>query len=717
LPLNRRPIIDTQPAIVGVDVGGTFTDLVYFDGATVRTFKLLSTRADPSVALLGGLAALDVAPDAIISHGTTVATNAVLEHRGARTALITTAGFRDVLAIGRQTRPALYRLAFAPRWLPVPDELRFEVDERVSATGEVLTPLKPSQVADLLDQIVAAGAESLAVCLLFSFVNPAHETAIRSLAELRGLNVSLSSEILPEYREFERTSTTVLNAYVSPLMARYLDALEAGLDLVMSVSGVEASAGFFGPRAQPAEASNPVTDETHSAPHLTQHATRSTHPLWIMQSSGGILSAGAARREAVRTLLSGPAAGVAGAFHVASLAGHDRVITFDMGGTSTDVSLADGAIGRTGEGSVEGWPVRVPMLDVHTVGAGGGSIAWIDAGGALRVGPESAGSEPGPACYGRGGTRFTVTDANLLLGRLDPAHFLGGRMTLDVAAAGAVAHPLARALDLSPVELAEGVVRVADAHMEQAIRVISVARGFDPRGFTLIPFGGAGPMHALALAGALHIGRVLVPRYPGVLSALGLVLADFTVDHARTVMVALAELRPEDLADALAPLLAQTRDELAAEGFVAESMQFEQALDLRYRGQSFELTVPIDGCDPAQAAHRFHAAHELRYGYARLDAAVELVNVRVTGRGVRPKPELPRSTPALSADPSPAVVGRTRLRFDGGWHDAPVYERSLLQAGHEIIGPALAVQEDATTVLTPGWRVRVDPWANLVCET
>ncbi len=435
-----------------------------------------------------------------------------------------------------------------------------------------------------------------------------------------------------------------------------------------------------------------------------------------MQSSGGILSAAAARREAVRTLLSGPAAGVAGAFHVANQAGYDHVITFDMGGTSTDVSLADGQIRRTAEGSVEGWPVRVPMMDIHTVGAGGGSIAWADAGSVLRVGPMSAGSEPGPACYGRGGGHFAVTDANLLLGRLHPAHFLGGRMALDIAAAERAAAPLAERLGLSPVTLAEGVIRVADARMEQALRVISVARGFDPRAFTLVPFGGAGPMHALALAEALHIGRVLIPRYPGVLSALGLTLADFTVDLSRTLMRPLGEMAAGDLLAAFVPLLAQGRDALAGEGFAESAISLELALDLRYRGQSFELTGPLDAIDPAEAAARFHAAHEQRYGYARPEAAVELVNLRVTARGRRPKPELPVHPPAASPDPAAAQVGETRLRAAAAWHTAPVYERELLAPGQRLSGPALVVQEDATTVLLPGWRAGVDRWLNLVCE-
>ncbi len=570
----------------------------------------------------------------------------------------------------------------------------------------MLTPLDVSEAETVLDQIVAAGVESLAVCLLFSFLNPAHEALIGQLATARGLNVSISSEILPEYREFERTSTTVLNAYVSPLMARYLAALENGLANRETVnSKLEAGSAAHASRSTEHEAS---ALDLRPAP---------SNRLWIMQSSGGILNAAAARREAVRTLLSGPAAGVAGAFHVATLAGYNHIISFDMGGTSTDVALADGAIRKTSEGSVGGWPVRVPMLDMHTVGAGGGSVAWVDAGGALRVGPGSAGSEPGPACYGRGGTSFTVTDANLLLGRLDPGHFLGGRLPLVVASAEAAARPLAEILGLSPDELAEGVIRVADAHMEQAIRVTSVERGFDPRAFTLLPFGGAGPMHALALAEALHIGRVLVPRYPGVLSALGLVLADFTVDRSRTLMWSLSEVSPAALAQAVAPLMADGYRAVFAEGFGEDAIWLEWALDMRYRGQSFELTIPVTGYDPAEAARRFHAAHETRYGYARPDAAVELVNVRVTARGVRPKPALPLEPPAASPDPRPAQVGETHLRAGGRWHHAPVYERALLRPGHVLCGPALIVQEDATTVLIPGWRARVDAWANLVCET
>ena len=710
-------MLDSQMPVVGVDVGGTFTDFVYFDGEQLRIYKLLSTRDDPSVALRAGLEALEVAGHAVISHGTTVATNAVLEHAGARVALITTRGFRDLLAIGRQTRPALYRLAFPPRWTPVPNELRFEATERVAATGQVVISLDERAVEAVLDRVVAAGAEALAVCLLFSFANPSHEQTIKRLAEARGLPVSLSSEILPEFREFERASTTALNAYVSPLMARYLQRLTSspapplrGEGSVSPPSLVGKGAGGLGGKGAGG------LGEKGAGGLGEKGAAGSGRPLWIMQSSGGILDADAARREAVRTLLSGPAGGATGAFHVAALAGYTRIITFDMGGTSTDVSLADGQIRRTSEGSIEGWPVRVPMIDIHTVGAGGGSIAWADAAGALRVGPRSAGSEPGPACYGRGGREFTVTDANLLLGRLDPGHFLGGRMSLDINAAREAAGRLADRLGLSPLALAEGVIRVANAAMEQAIRVISVERGHDPRDFTLVPFGGAGPMHALDLADALHIGRVLIPRTPGVLSALGLVLADFTVDRSRTLMWPLAETAADALARAAAPLLADARAAVARAGFADDAIRLETALDLRYRGQSFELTVPLDSYDPAAAGRRFHAAHEQRYGYARPDAPVELVNVRATAIGVRPKPAFPQPPPAPSADPRPAQVGETRLAVGGAWPVAAVYERALLLPGHELVGPALVVQEDATTVIPPGWRARVDAWLNLVCE-
>ena len=660
--------------IVGVDIGGTFTDFVYVENGTWRIYKRLTTRPDPSQGLLAGLDAMGASPQSVVAHGTTVATNAVLEHKGARTGLITTQGFRDVLVIGRQARPHIYRLWFPPRWVPVPEAWRMEVRERVAPDGRVLIPLDKAQVEAVLDALVEQGVESVAVSLLFSFANPEHERYIGEQARQRGLFVSLSSEILPEFREFERTSTTVLNAYVSPIMARYLRALEERL-----------------------------RERGHPA-------------LWIMQSSGGILDADRAGREAVRTLLSGPAAGVIGAFAVAQQAGFSHIITLDMGGTSTDVSLADGRIRRTTEGRIESWPVQVPMMDIHTVGAGGGSLAWIDPGGALRVGPESAGSRPGPACYGLGGQGFTVTDANLLLGRLSARHFLGGRMRLYPEKALDAAHPLAERLGISPIEVAEGVIAIANARMSQAIRVISIERGFDPREFTLVAFGGAGPMHALELARELLIPRVLIPRYPGVLSALGLTLADFVRDFSRTLMRPAEDLTKEDLQQAFGPLLAQAEAELQEQGFGPEDRDVETALDMRYRGQSYELTVPIQGFDLQAAVQAFHQAHKQRYGYARPEAPVEVVNVRVIARGRRPKPRFSTYPEAPSPDPEAARLGTIELRFAGKVHSAPIYDRAALQPGHRLQGPALVVQEDATTVVPPGWRGYVDAYLNLIFE-
>lgn len=659
-------------SLIGVDIGGTFTDFVCATSQGWRIYKTLTTRPDPSQGLLLGLESLGVDPGAVVVHGTTVATNAVLERKGAKTGLVTTQGFRDVLVIGRQARPHLYRLWFPPRWVPVPDAWRKEVPERVSAEGDVLIPLDRARVEQVLDELVAQGVESVAVCLLFSFVYPDHEIYIGERARARGLFVSLSSHILPEFREFERMSTTVLNAYVSPILARYLDHLEVRLR----------------ERGYPA--------------------------LWMMQSSGGILDATTAQEEAVRTLLSGPAAGVIGAFEVARQSGFTHIITLDMGGTSTDVSLANGRIRRTTEGFIENWPVRVPMMDIHTVGAGGGSIAWVDAGGALRVGPESAGSTPGPACYGRGGGWFTVTDANLLLGRLVPDFFLGGRMALHPQKALEAARSLAERLGFQPLELAEGVVQVANAKMTQAIRVISIERGFDPRSFTLVAFGGAGPMHAMELAQALFIPRVLVPRYPGVLSALGLTVADFVRDYSHTIMRKAEDLSNEALAQAFRPLLEKGERDLRTQGFPRDAQRLEMSLDMRYRGQSYELEVPVSDFDVQRAVLRFHEMHAQRYGYARPGASVEIVNVRVTARGERPRPPWPVFPEALTPEPMEAQRGTVDVRFAGRKHTAPLYLRSLLRPGHRVQGPALVVQDDATVVVPPGWQGEVDPYLNLI---
>ena len=679
-------------AAIGIDTGGTFTDFIWLDGAgRLRLHKEPSTPADPSLAVLAGLAAAD-RPAAGIVHGSTVATNALLERRGARTALIATEGFGDVLAIGRQNRPDLY--ALVPQKPPplVPDAWRLEARERVTAAGEVLVPLDEAALSAALERLAAAGIESVAVCLLFSFLRPEHERRIGGLLAGRfgpALHVSLSSDILPEYREFERTATTVINAYVAPLMSRYLTRL----------------ANRLAPRR-----------------------------LAVMQSNGGVISAALAGTQAARTVLSGPAGGVGGARFVAGAAGpggagYDAIITFDMGGTSTDVALCDGRAPTTTEGEIAGLPLRLPLIDIHTVGAGGGSLAYLDAGGALLVGPQSAGAEPGPAGYRADYAawraamdghfapgRATVTDANLVLGRLDVRHFLGGHMTLHEASAAAAVGALAAALGVPVERAALDVVRVANATMERAIRRISVERGHDPRRFTLVAFGGGGPLHACELAAELRIPRVLVPLTPGVLSALGMLVAAPARDNSRTIMRPLDGLTAADIAAVFAPLTAQARREMAEEGHDPATLALRGALDLRYAGQAHELTVaaPPDA-DAAAMTAAFHAAHAARYGYARPEAAVELVTARLTVTAAHTPPTLP-STVAGPPSPGEALVGRRAVWFAGGPAESALYERERLRAGHRLAGPAVVYQYDTTTLIPPGWGAWVDARLNLIVE-
>jgi N-methylhydantoinase A len=681
---------------LGVDTGGTFTDFVWVDGdGRFRIHKQISTPGDPSEAILRGVAALQVTPDTAVIHGSTVATNALLERRGARTALITTAGFTDVLAIGRQNRPDLYALVPQKPEPLVPAAWRFGVAERVTAQGEILQPLDEATVTAVLDAIQADDIEAVAVCLLFSFLRPDHEQQIKRLlsARNRALHISLSSEILPEYREYERTTTTVINAYVAPLMGRYLARLAEGL---------------------------------------------SPRRLAVMQSNGGIISAATAGEQAARTALSGPAGGVVGARFVSGQAGFADIITFDMGGTSTDVALCPGRLPTTAEGEIADMPLRLPIIDIHTVGAGGGSLAAMDAGSALHVGPQSAGAEPGPVCYGKVkrdwrwesagqspitdlASLTTVTDANLVLGRLDAAHFLGGAMTLDESAARAALTALAHIMQVSsPEEAAWGVIQVANANMERAIRRISVERGHDPRRFTLVAFGGAGPLHACELAASLQIPRVLIPGVPGVLSALGMLAAAPARDYSQTVMAAWGDWESgagEWLAARFAPLAARALAEMAAEGFgptVGEetAVTLQHSLDMRYVGQSHELTVALPDATTDPMA-LFHAAHEARYGYRQVGAAVEVVTVRVTAVVPITPPQLP-ATPPGAADPAPAFLGRKPVWFGGQPQSASLYDRNKLRPGHQFSGPAIVFQYDTTTVIPPGWETAVDAAGNLI---
>lgn len=672
--------------VLGADTGGTFTDfyLIGDDGA-VSVYKRPSTPDDPARAILQGLRELEemrapsAKPDGVdVVHGSTVATNAIIERRGARTALITTKGFRDALVIGRQTRPRLYDLEPQREPSLVPQGLRLEADERLDYRGEVLRKLDPAEVERLLDRAQRAGAESLAVCFLFSFLNSDHERAVAKAARRRGLAVSASHEILPEHREYERASTTVANAYVSPVMARYLSRLDLGL------------------------------------------RRRGGSRLRVMASNGGSISAEAAARIAVRTALSGPAGGVAGAFAIARRAGLERVITLDMGGTSTDVSVCPGRILERDETAVGGLPIRGPTVDVLSVGAGGGSIARIDEGGALRVGPESAGADPGPACYGKG-TEPTVTDAHVVLGRIHPQRFLGGRMTirpdLSLRALGRIAAPYGR----DPRRAAGALLRVANANMERALRVVSVERGHDPRDFTLVAFGGAGPLHACDLAEALRIPRVLVPLYPGVLSALGMATAPVVKDLSEAL---LTSVRAGDtswtrvkgrLTRARDRLAARGRRELEREGFDLDGLSAHTILDMRYLGQSYELAVHVDDLAPERFLPLFHAAHAERYAYSDPERPVEVVTLRV-------KLTLPVRTPDADRKPvrhasrRPAPWTRSEIWFGERALSAPVYDRAELAPGAAVRGPALVAQMDSTTVVPPGWRGAVDGQGNLVLE-
>jgi N-methylhydantoinase A len=663
--------------VVGIDVGGTFTDIAVLRDGVLSVHKIPSTPADPSVGITTGVRDTGVEVGAAdFIHGSTVATNALLEGKGGRTALVTTMGFEDVLEIGRQSRAELYNLEQDRAPALAPWELRFGLPERVDYTGAILEDLQPDAIEALMALIAQAGTDAVAVSFLFSFLNPVHEDMVYEA--LRKLDpapfISLSSRVLPEFREYERASTVVVNAYVGQVMSRYLGELEQSLG----------------------------------------------EGLRIMQSSGGSITARLASEQPVRTILSGPAGGVVGAFHVAAQAGYPNIITLDMGGTSTDVSLCPGRIKETGSSSVGGHPISVPMIEIHTVGAGGGSIARVDAGGALTVGPQSAGADPGPACYGRG-EQLTVSDANLLLGRLRPDRFLGGRMTLDLPRVRGLMASLAAGLGLGEQEAALGILRVVNANMERAIRAISLERGYDPRSFTLVPFGGAGPVHGCELAQELGIPRVLIPARPGILSALGVAIADVVKDYSRTVMLRGGDLERERLEEEFHGMEGLARAELEQEGLPAQRMTARRFLDVRYVGQSFELTVDYptsrgsrssDGLARA-ISDSFYRAHLQRFGYADRGEPVEIVNLRLKLDLAVDKPDLQLEA-AQGADPSRAQIATVSVVFREGELQTPLYDRDLMGTGNRIAGPALVVQLDTTTVVPPGWQGEVDAYGNLL---
>lgn len=754
--------------VVGVDTGGTFTDFVIRDadgGLTVR--KLSSTPHDPSQSVLAGIR--EARAEGLLSegydvvHGTTVATNALLQRRGAATALITTAGFRDVLAIGRQARTQLY--AFAPAKPPVllPRERCFELVERLDWRGQIVTPLSEAHTLTLLDDLKAQGVQSLAICFLFSYLNPVHERVVGRMARERGFAVSLSSDIAPEPREYERAATTAANAFVAPLMESYLTNLQTQAALL--------------------------------------HAAR----LRLMQSNGGALSAPEAARRAITTALSGPAGGIVAAAYVGERAGFPDLLTFDMGGTSTDVALiASGQCPVVTNGSLSGLPLRAPQLDIHTVGAGGGSLARLDSAGGLRVGPQSAGADPGPVAYGRGEI-LTVTDANVFLGRLPADVRLGGRVPLDAQRVRARFADFAQSLNRTPEQAALGILTVIDVAMTRALRHVSVERGHDPARFTLLSYGGAGGLHACALADALQMPTVLIPRFPGAFSALGLTLAQTRREYAHALPPTLLPAIQADVAGqgkfassnlreagsdsdsreagqtdaarlldslfasfnaSLNEMRGQAGVDMAAEGIGAEQWQEETLLDMRYVGQSFELRVPVqhtsarddaarqnafapssevqtEAASPnaassssavitptllEQSVHAFHTLHALRFGYANVQEPVEVTGIRLlaTGGGTGAQARRNATSPGRKAATAPSEEGidtpgvpaeadaLRRVYVEDDWRDVRMFSRARLRPGQTFEGPALVVQEDATTYIAPNWRARVDDEANLV---
>ena len=664
---------------MAIDTGGTFTDCVWIANGSVQMHKVFSTPADPSRAIVEALHRIEEESGLILLHGTTVGTNCLLQRNGARVAFVTTRGFEDSIQIGRQARPKLYDFFFDPIEPLVPSDLRFGIPERTDCEGAVLRQPNTAELNALRNAIEKQQPEAIAISLLFSFANPTNEQAVA--AALRHTSgsppLSISHEILPEFREYERASTVVVNAYLQPLMGKYLGKLR---DRVFSYR-----------------------------PHRRANADNYQTAIFVMQSSGGITSLATAETEPVRTVLSGPAGGVVGAAAVAAHSGFKRIISFDMGGTSTDVALVDGEPRASTEADIAGLPVRVPMLDIHTVGAGGGSIARFDTAGALRVGPISAGADPGPICYGKG-EQPTVTDANLLLGCLPPDRFLGGEFQLDAVRTTNVVQQWLRKHQpsMSLRSFAAGVIRVVNATMEKAIRVVSIERGYDPREFTLVAFGGAGGMHACELARALGIPRVIVPALPGALSAYGILVSDIVKDFSRTVVWRVRDKLPErDLRREFVKFERQAQAAFRAEGWRGSTL-YQRSLDVRYKGQGYELNVPYS----PHLLNVFHQEHQRRYGYSWPGKDVEIVTLRLRARVRTPKPQPSRPSADWRSRKRPEL---SPVLFDGKTVRTPIYDRTQL-ARRNFVGPAIVAEYSATTVIPPDFRFHVDQVGNLLIE-
>jgi len=665
-----------QPLHIAIDTGGTFTDCVWVERGQVRMLKVFSTPADPSQAIVEALGKIGQPRSTVLLHGTTVGTNTLLQRKGARVALVTTAGFEDAIEIGRQARPKLYDLFFDRVEPLVPADLRFGIDERTASDGEIVHAPSLLDLNALSENVQKSKPEAIAISLLFSFANPKTENAVASALKELGVPLSISHHILPEFREYERTSTVVMNAYLQPAMQRYLENLDR----------------------------------------------RARSRIFVMQSSGGITALSSAAREPVRTVLSGPAGGVVGAAAMARRSGFDRIISFDMGGTSTDVALVDREARASSQAEIAGFPIGVPMLDIDTVGAGGGSIARFDAGGALRVGPESAGADPGPICYGRG-TEPTVTDANLLLGRLQPQRFLGGDFTLDLERTRRVAAEWLKrnTSKLTLEQFAAGIVRVVNATMEKAIRVVSIERGYDPREFALVAFGGAGGLHACELADGLNIPRVIVPALPGALSAFGILVSDVVKDYSRTVLWRVAENLPTDrlekgrLEREFAALRRRAEKDFRDEKWTG-AIKCQLSVDVRYQGQGYELNVPFTG----SLIRDFRSEHQRRYGYSYPGRAVELVTLRVraTIKSHQTRAHVGTGAPTRPgrAKPGRGLKDHAPVFFSGKKLAAAIFSRDLLPPGKKCSGPAVITEYSATTVVPPGMRFRRERSGNLIIE-
>ncbi len=655
---------------IGVDTGGTFTDFFIEKNGTVEIKKIPSTPGNPSLAIIEGVGPfLKSKPSPSIIHGTTVATNSLLENKGGRIALITTYGFEDVLFIGRQTRRHLYSLTGEKRTHLLPRKHCFGVEERILADGNVEKELSLHELENICEKIKKLKIDAVAVSLIHSYVNPAHEKIIAKVLKKSKFMTSISSQILPEYREYERTLVTTVNAYLMPVMSQYLTELEI----------------------------------------LLKDAN-----LRIMQSNEGYILPSTAKKEPLRTAVSGPAGGVVAAHYLGKSAGFQNVITFDMGGTSSDVSLIEGKINRTTESKIGEFPIRLPMIDIHSVGAGGGSIAYLDEGGVLRVGPQSAGANPGPACYGKGQVP-TVTDANLVLGRLVPDFFLGGQMKIFPEKSRAAITDLATKMKKSLRETAEGIITIANANMEKAIRVISIERGFDPRNFALFSFGGAGGMHSVEIANQLSMKKVIIPKNAGVLSAIGLLLADSIKDYSAAVLRPTDEVKTSELKRLFKALERKGILDMRKEGFAEKDLTTSLALDLRYSGQSYEITVPTSKVDIDKSAYIsiFHRAHQKLYSYHHPDRTVEIVNIRLKIVGPSKKIKLKKFPPG-GLDPQKAFMKEQELFFHGQKYTAPVYDWLALAPGNVIHGPALVLDYESTTFLPPSHTLKVDTFLNLI---